>query len=267
MTLNTDSQKGDLDAHHYKQHSEIQYKLAQTPLQEYPFIGNESILDIGCGDGTITAYIAQYAPQGQVIGIDKSPAMIALAQESFACQKHPHLNFHLQDACSFQFEQSFDLITSFSCLHWIKDQQRALQNIKNHLKPKAKAIFVTFPRCKTFWDPIEAIVYQEKWKRYFEHDLQPHSLVDAPHYEALLKAVDLKILSIETTSHMAKFVGKKGFEDYVRGWLPFLLDLPKHLHHEFLEEIGAQSLELAPVESDGFVYHPYEKIVIYVERN
>ncbi|MGK5594131.1 MAG: hypothetical protein ACSNEK_02080 [Parachlamydiaceae bacterium] len=65
---------------------------------------------------------------------------------------------------------------------------------------------------------------------------------------------------------MAKFQGKKGFEDYVRGWLPFLLNLPKSLHDELLEEIGHQSPEFAPLDKGGYVNHPYQTLVMFLEH-
>ena len=55
---------GDLDATHYQQHSQLQSSLAQELLQTYPFKGNEWILDVGCGDGKITAQIALKVPFG-----------------------------------------------------------------------------------------------------------------------------------------------------------------------------------------------------------
>lgn len=265
MTQDANFQLGDLDAHHYKSHSEVQYKLAQTPLQHYPFIGNEWILDIGCGDGKITAQIAERVPQGQVIGVDKSQAMISLAQGSFSKSHYPNLSFQQQDACSLKLKGAFDLVTSFSCLHWIKNQRLALENICKYLKPQAKAILVTFPRCATFWDPIEAVAAKQKWKPFFEEDPKPYHFLNEDQYKSLLGMVGLKIIHIETTSHVTQFLGKKGFEDYVRGWLPFLLYLPKHLHAEFLDEIGTESLKFAPVAADGFVYHPYDKILIYAQ--
>ncbi len=257
----------DLDAHHYKKHSEVQYKLAQTPLQDYLFTGCESILDIGCGDGKITAEIATRIPQGQIIGVDKSPAMITLAQESFPKTTHSNLSFEIQDACSLKLNLTFDLITSFSCLHWIKDQKLALQKVKKYLKPQGKAMFVTFPRCATFWDPIDTVAQKKKWKNFFVKDPKPYLFLDEIQYQSLFAEVGLNIIHIETTSHVTKFVGKKGFEDYVKGWLPLLLFLPKPLHQEFLEEIGNHSLDTAPVQSDGYVYHPYEKIVIYAQHS
>jgi trans-aconitate 2-methyltransferase len=45
--------------------------------------GDERVLDVGCGDGHITAAIADQLPDGSILGIDPSPRMIAAA-DSFA---------------------------------------------------------------------------------------------------------------------------------------------------------------------------------------
>jgi hypothetical protein len=91
--------------------------------------------------------------------------------------------------------------------------------------------------------------------------------LDAKHYKRVTADLGLKILHIEASLHIAKFKGKKGFEDYVRGWLPFLIDLPKRLHDEFLEEIGDKSLECVSLDAEGYVNHPYEKIVLVLEHS
>lgn len=41
--------------------------------------GEESIADIGCGDGRFLAHIAQSGHRGRLIGVDTSPAMVAAA--------------------------------------------------------------------------------------------------------------------------------------------------------------------------------------------
>lgn len=42
--------------------------------------GEESVLDIGCGDGKVTALLSSRLRNGKVKGIDSSPDMITLAQ-------------------------------------------------------------------------------------------------------------------------------------------------------------------------------------------
>lgn len=259
-------EKGDLDAKHYKENSQLQFSLAQDPLANHAFRGNESVLDIGSGDGKITAQIAEKVPAGRVLGIDKSSAMIELAKSSFPAKKYQNLKFEIQDIRYFTYPDAFDLITVFSCLHWVKSQSTALEKIKQLLSPSGKVIILTFARCSTFWDPIELIADGPTWKKYFEKDPRPYDFLDEADYRRIAAHLNLKISHIETSSHIAKFKGKKGFEDYIRGWLPFLISLPKSLHDKFLAEIGDKSLSFAPLDEQGYVNHPYEKIIIIFEH-
>lgn len=260
------SEKGDLDAKHYKENSQLQFSLAQDPLAHYFFRGDEIVLDIGCGDGKITAQIAEKIPHGRIIGIDKSSSMIELAKRSFPEENYPNLKFELEDIKYLTSSDSFDLITSFSCLHWVENQILALEKIKQLLNPSGKVLLLTFPKCATFWGPIEFIADGSKWKKYFEKNPRPYHFLNEEDYKRITAELGLKILHIQTSSHIAKFKGKKGFEDYVRGWLPFLIDLPKLHHDEFLEEIGDKSLEFVPLDAEGYVNHPYEKIILILEH-
>ena len=67
------------DAADYAQHSSEQFKWACELIEKLHLRGDETVLDIGCGDGKATAAIATQLPEGRVIGIDNSPEMVALA--------------------------------------------------------------------------------------------------------------------------------------------------------------------------------------------
>ena len=64
-------------------------KLAFELLSKAGLRGNERVLDLGCGDGKITAKIANLVPEGWVIGIDFSPEMIKFAQEHYPAKEYP----------------------------------------------------------------------------------------------------------------------------------------------------------------------------------
>ena len=82
----------------YAANSAVQQTWARELIARLHLRGDEHILDVGCGDGKVTAEIARDVPRGSVIGIDASPQMIAFARKTCPPGKIPHLEFHVMDA-------------------------------------------------------------------------------------------------------------------------------------------------------------------------
>ncbi|WP_118856986.1 class I SAM-dependent methyltransferase [Sphingomonas mesophila] len=85
----------------------------------------ESILDIGCGDGTLSEEIRTRG--AEVVGIDNSLSMIAAARAR-------GLDARLMDAAELKFSESFDAAFSNATLHWILAKDRAARAIWFALK-------------------------------------------------------------------------------------------------------------------------------------
>ena len=82
----------------YAANSTVQLNWAREIIARLNLRGDEHILDVGCGDGKITAEMARAVPRGAVVGTDFSPEMIGFAQKTFPCSKNPNLEFHVMDA-------------------------------------------------------------------------------------------------------------------------------------------------------------------------
>lgn len=95
---------------------------------------DEHILDIGCGTGTLANEIAGFG--ATVTGIDASPDMVAKAKEAY-----PNIDFFVKDATNFSFDEPFDAAFSNATLHWINEQERALQCVFNSLKKEGRFVF------------------------------------------------------------------------------------------------------------------------------
>lgn len=90
----------------------------------------ERILDLGCGTGHVTAEIAEaLGPDGEVVGIDASPAMVEQAQADY-----PALDIRHADATDFELEEPVDAVYSNAALHWIDDQDAALGCVADALR-------------------------------------------------------------------------------------------------------------------------------------
>lgn len=97
-------------------------------LENIPDNPKQSILDLGCGTGTLTAQLSALA--SQVTGIDSSPDMISKAKEQFA-----HIPFKVCDALKLPFMQEFDVVFSNAVFHWIANHDLLLKNIRQALRP------------------------------------------------------------------------------------------------------------------------------------
>ena len=86
----------------------------------------EAILDVGCGDGTLTQQILERG--ATVVGIDNSLSMIGAARAR-------GLDARLMDAAQLKFAEAFDAVFSNATLHWVLDKERAARAIWFALKP------------------------------------------------------------------------------------------------------------------------------------
>ena len=77
------------DAKDYAKNSANQFQWAKELIPKLKLKGNEALLDIGCGDGKITAEISKCLPNGRAVGIDSSAEMINLAQDKFSRKRLP----------------------------------------------------------------------------------------------------------------------------------------------------------------------------------
>jgi trans-aconitate methyltransferase len=91
----------------------------------------EQILDLGCGDGQLTAKIA--AAGAKVTGLDASEAMVAGARAR-------GINATLGNAEALPFQAEFDAVFSNAALHWIRDQDAMLAGVYRALKPGGRFV-------------------------------------------------------------------------------------------------------------------------------
>lgn len=106
----------EFDGRKYKQASTHQKEWGTRIISELHLAGEETILDLGCGDGVLTKQLADRVPRGKVLGIDASVEMIETAKEL----EGVNLSFLCLDIVEMAFDSDFDLIFSNAALHGLK---------------------------------------------------------------------------------------------------------------------------------------------------
>jgi trans-aconitate methyltransferase len=91
----------------------------------------ERILDLGCGDGVLTAKIA--AAGASVVAVDAAPDMVAAA-------KAKGLDARVVPGQSLAFEREFDAVFSNAALHWMRPPEAVLTGVARALKPGGRFV-------------------------------------------------------------------------------------------------------------------------------
>ena len=210
----------------YAKNSEGQLQWARELRSRLSLNGSESVLDVGCGDGKITADFAQALAHGQVIGIDRSPEMIAYASVTYSIQ---NLSFACVDARSLTFSNQFDLIFSNAVLHWVDNHPAFLQGASRALKSNGRLI----TSCGGAGDAIDILaafaetVTHDPWCAYFPTFHNPYYFYSTAEYEPWLKAAGLTIDRLELVPKDMTHSGEAGLAGWLRtAWIPFTQSVP-----------------------------------------
>lgn len=239
------------DPSDYEKNSSAQERAAESVLSGLKLRGDESILDIGCGDGKVTAKIAALVPQGRVTGIDSSPEMIDFARKRYPSTQFPNLSFDRADAQNLDYHGEFDLVVSFACLHWIKDHIAVLRGIKQSLKPAGKLIIQCSGRGtgNDIFTLTGEVIRSDKWSRYFKGYSNPHGIYGADDYHAWLRQIGLDELNVSVNAKDLVLPGRTGLEGFIRTtWLSLTQRIPDDLKEQFIAEIAGRYLSIRPLE-------------------
>jgi ubiquinone/menaquinone biosynthesis C-methylase UbiE len=150
------------DAKTYHGNSSLQWRIAIELIDSIPLMESERILDIGSGDGKVTALLAEKTSKGSVLGIDISQSMIDFASSHYPQTNYPNLAFQQRDAAELCFENQFDRVVSFSTLHWVLDQEKVLKAIYRALVPGGAVSIHTYGKSPMNVTSVgEALVHTE----------------------------------------------------------------------------------------------------------
>jgi len=100
--------------------------------------GIQSVLDIGCGEGTTTHSLAKQLPNAQVVGVDVSRSPIQFASARY---RRPNLKFLFDESLE-ELDRQYDLVCAFEVLEHVEDWQELLRRI---CRSATKLICLSFP--------------------------------------------------------------------------------------------------------------------------
>jgi trans-aconitate methyltransferase len=91
----------------------------------------ERILDLGCGEGTLTETIR--ARGAQVVGVDSSDTQVKAARIR-------GLDVRVMDGEALAFDREFDAVFSNAALHWMRKPDEVIKGVSRALRPGGRFV-------------------------------------------------------------------------------------------------------------------------------
>lgn len=126
-----DSRRQTWSAGSYDTHARFVSDLAGGVVEWLALKPGERILDLGCGDGVLTAELK--AAGADVMGVDSSEDFVQAARSK-------GLDARLMDGEALGFDAEFDAVFSNAALHWMTDAGAVVQGVMRALKPGGRFV-------------------------------------------------------------------------------------------------------------------------------
>lgn len=255
----------EFDGKKYRLASKHQKEWGHDLISELSFKGNETVLDLGCGDGILTEQLASLVPHGKVLGIDASINMIETAKTI----SKSNLRFAHIDINEINFENEFDLIYSNAALHWVKDHKRLLANAYKALKAHGKILwdFGGLGNCSNFIDVLQQKISGSNYAKYFENIEWPWFMPSKGQYTELISTTGFSTYTIKevnrdnyfpNSSEMIKWIDQPCI-------VPFIKYIPDELKETFRQEIIKEMLKRTQ-QPNGAYFETFRRIRVYAQK-
>ena len=132
--MNTGAREWDADT--YDTVSDPQFEWGMEVLERLELRGDETAVDAGCGSGRVTEQLADRLPNGRVIAVDGSEAMVEKAKERLG----DRAEYVVSDLVELELPERVDLVFSTATFHWIQDHDRLFRQLRALLKPGGRLV-------------------------------------------------------------------------------------------------------------------------------
>jgi trans-aconitate 2-methyltransferase len=129
----------DWDGAAYQRVSDPQFRWGMRVVERAALAGTETVVDVGCGSGRLTAELLERLPRGRVIAVDASPSMLATARQTLA-RFGDRVEFLAGDALELDLEQAADVVFSTATFHWILDHDKLFRVLYRALRPGGRLV-------------------------------------------------------------------------------------------------------------------------------
>jgi trans-aconitate 2-methyltransferase len=238
----------------YADHATAQRAWATELIGCLALRGEEWVLDVGCGDGHITAELARALPRGGVTGLDSSPEMIRYAMARYRGRAHRNLEFIETDARAFRLPRRYDLVFSNAALHWVDDHPAFLRSAAGVLRSGGRLVVSCggLGNADDFFGAVRAEMRMTAWRGFFRR-MGRHYFFHSPEkYATWLPQAGFRADLVRLVEKDTAHAGRDGLAAWMRTtWLPYTQRVPEAQREEFIRRVVGRYLAKHPADAAG----------------
>jgi trans-aconitate 2-methyltransferase len=244
----------DWDAARYDRVSNPQLEWGRRVTARLAPVPGERILDLGCGTGRLTVEIAMAASGGQVVGLDPSAAMLAVARQATpaltSAVKPASLSYARGNGSALPFAGVFDAVFSNATLHWIADHDSVFRSVYNALRPGGRFVAQCGggPNLARLYSRAASLMRNSAFVRFFGGWRNPwHFVLPDATRPALLRA-GFDVIDASLEDAPVTFGDPEAYSEFLECVCVrhHLEHLPKDLHSGFLSQLTSAALSDDP---------------------
>jgi len=123
-----------------------------------------SVLEIGCGMGTLSGAMSSSLPHVKIMATDVLLEALSRAQCRF-----PNVEFVQMDVTHLPFEEEFDVAAAFDVIEHLDDDRAALHAMRDAVKPGG-GVLITVPQHPSLWSAVDDFSHHRR--RYTRSELR-----------------------------------------------------------------------------------------------
>jgi len=223
-----------------------------------------TIVDLGCGDGALTAELHRRLGAAATLGVDSAATMLARAAPLAA----PSLHFQQADIAAFTPAQTVDLVFSNAALHWLGDHRALFARLTSFLRRGGQlAVQIPANHDHPSHRVAAALAERPPFRAALGGYTGHHNVLPPENYAALLHALGYERQHVRLQVYAHVLPSRADVVEWVRGTTltAFQARLPADLFAAYVAAYRDALYGELPDQRPFF--YPFKRLLLWAARS